>query len=181
MIKIYENLNLQDLDGEVWKVIKDFSDYQVSNIGRVKRVVPDKYNRKLRILKQWKCKNYLAVELNGKTYKVHRLVLMAFKPVFNMNELQCNHIDGNKKNNLLENLEWCNNSENQKHAFKIGLENNIGENNPHHKLTEQEVIKIKLLLKEGILTQQEIANIFGISRKTISDIKIGKTWNHIEI
>jgi len=42
------------------------------------------------------------------------------------------------------------------------------------------MIQIKLLLKEGILTQQEIADIFGISRLTISNIKNKRNWNHIE-
>jgi hypothetical protein len=47
------------------------------------------------------------------------------------------------------------------------------------KLTEEQVIQIKLLLKEGILTQQEIADIFGISRCTISAIKNEKRWVYI--
>jgi predicted XRE-type DNA-binding protein len=54
-----------------------------------------------------------------------------------------------------------------------------GEYNPNHKLTEDQVVQIKLLLKEGILTQQEIADMFGISRSVISKIKNGKLWNNI--
>ncbi len=56
-----------------------------------------------------------------------------------------------------------------------------GEKHPRHKLTEQQVIQIKLLLKEGILTQQEIADMFGVSRQTISLIKTGKIWSHIKL
>lgn len=43
---------------------------------------------------------------------MHRLVLLAFRPVKNSRELEVNHIDGNKINNCLENLEWCTSSEN---------------------------------------------------------------------
>lgn len=63
-MEIYENLDLQDLDGETWKTIEDFPDYSVSNFGRVKRSITDKCNRKLKILKQYfdKC-GYLRVVL----------------------------------------------------------------------------------------------------------------------
>lgn len=65
--------------------------------------------------------NFSLINGKKKTYRAHRLVLMAFKPVDNMENLEVNHIDGNKKNNKLENLEWCTSSENQIHAFKTGL------------------------------------------------------------
>ena len=56
--------------------------------------------------------NYQIINLSKldgskRTFRVHRLVMMAFNPVENMDELEVNHIDGNKKNNKLENLEWC--------------------------------------------------------------------------
>jgi predicted XRE-type DNA-binding protein len=56
-----------------------------------------------------------------------------------------------------------------------------GESSPNHKLTEEQVIQIKLLLKEGILTQQEIADIFGVSQMTISRIKNEKRWKYIKL
>ena len=55
------------------------------------------------------------------TYSVHRLVLMNFNPVENMDTLQVNHIDGNKANNHVDNLEWCNYSQNMIHAHTTGL------------------------------------------------------------
>lgn len=67
-------------------------------------------------------KGYLLVDLGVKrrAIKVHRLVALAFIPNFN-NYPQVNHIDGDKRNNNYKNLEWVNNSMNQIHAFKLGL------------------------------------------------------------
>jgi len=56
-----------------------------------------------------------------------------------------------------------------------------GENNLNSILTEEQVIQIKLLLKEGILTQQEIADMFGVKQTTISAIKNKRSWSHIKI
>lgn len=52
---------------------------------------------------------------------VHRLVLQHFKPCENMDKLQVNHIDGNKDNNCINNLEWVTDSENKFHAYNKGL------------------------------------------------------------
>ena len=69
-------------------------------------------------------KGYLGVRiyknLKGKTFKIHRLVAQAFIPNPN-NLLQVNHIDGDKENNRVDNLEWCTCEENMKHSYKIGL------------------------------------------------------------
>ena len=102
---------------EIWKTIKDYEQYKVSNLGNVKRN---------KILKQNTRVGYFAVNLckNGKmkTLQVHRLVAQAFIP--NPNNLpQVNHKDGNKKNNKVENLEWCSAKYNVRHAIKTGLKN----------------------------------------------------------
>lgn len=49
--------------------------------------------------------NFMKIDGKKKTYRAHRLVLMAFKPIDNMDKLEVNHINGNKKDNRLENLE----------------------------------------------------------------------------
>lgn len=99
---------------EVWKDIKGYEGlYQVSNMGRVKslgRVDGSNHRLYEKILKLKKRNNYLGIDLhkNGelRTYSVHRLVAQAFIP--NPNNLpQVNHIDENKINNQIDNLEWC--------------------------------------------------------------------------
>ena len=102
--------------------------------------------------------------------------MMAFNPTKNMNKLEVNHIDGNKKNNKLENLEWCTTSENQIHAFKIGLkEARKGEESNFSKLTKKDVKKVFELRERGLL-QREIAEIVGCTRSNISYILKGKSW-----
>lgn len=111
-----------------------------------------------------------------KTFRVHRLVLLAFRPVKNSRELEVNHIDGNKINNCLENLEWCTSSENQKHAFANGLNGGKkGEKSNFVKLKQTDIQKIFELRKQGY-TQKEIAQVFNCTRSNISYILNKKTW-----
>ena len=120
--------------------------------------------------------NFSTEDGKKKTFRAHRLVLMAFKPMENMDKLEVNHIDGNKKNNKLENLEWCTSSENQKHAFRTGLQKaRRGETSNFSKLTQEDVKKVFELRKKG-LTQEQIGNIVGCTKSNISCILKGKTW-----
>lgn len=100
---------------ERWTVIDGYEKYEVSNFGRVR-------NEKKAILKPVKSNGYLAVNLYNdlgiRQVKVHRLVGMAYLPR-NQSQTQINHIDGNKHNNKLSNLEWCTASENSMHAHRI--------------------------------------------------------------
>ena len=84
--------------------------------------------------------NFSLLSGGKKTFRVHRLVMMAFKPVDNMENLQVNHIDGNKTNNTLNNLEWCTASQNQRHAFDTGLsKSRRGESSNLSKLTQKDI------------------------------------------
>ena len=98
-----------------------------------------------------------------KNHYVHRLVGEAFlEPPENVNQNQINHIDGNKNNNHLSNLEWVSPSENFNHAVRTGLINNIV-------LIEEEHKKVMAYLYiHTKLTQSEIADVFDVSDATVS-------------
>lgn len=116
---------------EEWKTIPGFGGrYEVSNIGRIRSYANGRHGNKdgFVVLKQKKIRGgYLQVNLympngNGKQYckLVHRLVAEAF--VLNPNDLPVvNHMDGNKVNNMADNLEWVTVSENRFHAVRNGL------------------------------------------------------------
>lgn len=62
---------------------------------------------------------YLCAVVDKRHKSIHRFILESYKPRSDMHSLDVNHIDGNKQNNELENLEWCTRSENIKHAIKM--------------------------------------------------------------
>lgn len=113
-----------------------------------------------------------------KCFKVHRLLMETFNPIENSKKLQVNHIDGNKTNNHIDNLEWCTRNENLRHAFKIGLERNDGERNPSHKLKEKDVIDICERLKNKE-TLEAIAKDYYVTKGCIAHIKQKRTWRSI--
>lgn len=106
---------------EIWKDIKGYEGkYQVSNYGNVKSL---NYRRTKteKVLKPWDAgRGYLQVVFTRKKYAIHRLVAETF--ISNPNHYSdVNHIDGNKKNNHVDNLEWCTRKHNIQHAWKLGL------------------------------------------------------------
>ena len=116
---------------EIFKDIKGYEGiYQISNIGNVKSLQSGK--EKI-LVQQVDQKGYRTIKLykdgSNKRFKVHRLVAEAFIP--NPNHLpQVNHIDENKENNIIENLEWCTNQYNStyssgKRVIKCDKDGNI--------------------------------------------------------
>lgn len=127
-------------------VIKDFPDYIITDTGEV---FSCNYHRcgKAKIIKQHLRGKYLCVRLykNKLSYNklVHRLVAETFIPNPE-NKEQVNHIDGNKLNNNLSNLEWSTRSENMKHAYRVLKTqpnkpwlNKFGKDNCHSKIILQ--------------------------------------------
>jgi len=180
---------------EEWKLIPNSKNYAISNFGRTKRL---KKRRWMKMNKCWSIKpekiltpstqnskGYVRIRVHYKNYSrmesIHRLVALEFKVNPNINEFnQVNHIDGNKTNNYWRNLQWCNNSMNQKHNFdKLNYKAPNGDNASRSKLRESEVLQIPLLLKTNKL--QEVANIFNVAKTTISEIKAGRSWKHLNL
>lgn len=121
------------MDNEIWKDIIGYEGYyQISNQNRVKSLSRsvrknDSYTPYIIPEKIMACAigstGYYMVVLEKnkvkKLWKVHRLIAIHFIPNPN-NKPNINHIDANRRNNRIENLEWCTQSENIKHAYNIG-------------------------------------------------------------
>ena len=89
---------------------------------------------------------------------------------------EVNHIDGNRANNGVKNLEWVTGSENLKHGYRTGLIP-VGSKRKLAKLTEAQVAEIKLL--KGKESQESIAKRYGVSQSAIYFIFKGVTWSHV--
>jgi len=181
---------------EIFKTIRNFPDYKVSNYGRVKT-----NSRKVRYVhaitgkehfRTTECK-FLKVHENKRTgykfcqlYKqkkmynitVHSIVASTFLERQSSLDV-VNHKDGNKHNNVVENLEWCSNEYNHEHAKKTGLKAK-GSDIKNSKLNDSSVYAIKYFLKKG-LSKSELSKAFNVSRATIILISQNKIWKHIAL
>ena len=169
---------------EIWKPIIGFEGlYEVSDRGRIKRVKGFRACKD-RILKPYaNHRGYLLIGLYKNSCvvgkQIHRLVLEAFIESC-PEQKECNHKNGIKTDNRLENLEWVTHSQNEKHKYNtLGYIGPRGERQGNSKLTTIEVLAIRQLCKRGY-NQSRIAEWFNVTRGTINDIYNGKRWKHIE-
>lgn len=139
---------------EVWKDIKGYEGlYKISNTGKIKsyhtRGNHQKVGKEHYITPSKTTTGYYKVELmkehKRRGYKLHRLIALAFIPN-PLNKPYINHIDGNKLNNSLSNLEWCTQKENVNHAYNAGL------------------------IPKNAISKEELHNLYMIKRKSISEI-----------
>jgi hypothetical protein len=172
---------------EIWKDVIGFEDsYQVSNLGNVKAKSKITWNGKCNCVRKEKPMrlnsksagyNMVNLKRNGKIKHclVHRLVADAFIPNKN-NKPTVNHIDGNKLNNIVSNLEWATRSEQNIHASKLGLKKFQGVHHSQHKLNDSQVIMIRHHAKNGDIPK---GLDYGVSDVTIKDVINRRSWKHI--
>lgn len=163
---------------EVWKEIEGYEGhYQVSTLGNVASI---KTGRPVMMKLQNHSGGYKQVKLckpnKIKIERVHRLVASAFISNFE-NKPQVNHINGDKTDNRVGNLEWNTPIENTRHAFKNGLVNVYGENHRASKISNKQAEFILNNYKTYSLSY--LAKKFNVSDACIRDIIKGR--RHIKL
>lgn len=170
---------------EEWRPVVGYEGwYDVSNLGRVRRVMPSPWAKVGRILTAGlDGPGYLHVMLtrNGKTTtsSLHRLVARAFHGA-PLPGQEVNHLNGVKTDDRAENLEWVTRSENHKHAFRIGLKSHanrfVGIKNGRAVITDLDAARIRSL--KGVARQVDLAREYGITQGHVSRIQRGVAWHH---
>ena len=173
---------------EEWRSVSGYEGlYEVSNKGRVRRTgkaygaaVPGKilgygdggvgYVKVRLYTGNCKCK----------TFRVHHLVLAAFVGPC-PDGMVCNHKNGIKSDNRVENLEWVTYSQNTQHGFDVlHRDTPRGEGHGMAKLSEDQVIEIRRLYLTGNYSQHQLAKMFNIGRRGIQAVVTLGTWKHIK-
>jgi hypothetical protein len=165
---------------EVWKVSPSFSDYEVSSLGRVRRLSWSKFSKPGRIINSHRMKNgYYNIVLYKASVRsnvsLHRLVCEAFHGDAPTQDHEAAHGDGVKSNNTSLNLRWATKLENEKDKIKTGTLI-MGEQHCRSKLSEQDVIYIRTCGKRT----KDLAVQFGVRPNHITDLKRGRHWKHLE-
>jgi len=168
-----------DLTGEIWKVINGYPDYEISNKGRVKalskvrnsihgtrttreKIITQHYNKLL---------GYIYVNMYQKgmptSRSLHRIIAINWIPNPE-NKREVNHIDGNKQNNSIENLEWMSSLENTRHSFTTNSKKSLV-------LNIEKAEEIREMHKMG-MTNSQIALVLGIQRKMAWRVVTNQSW-----
>jgi hypothetical protein len=122
---------------------------------------------------------YRFVALKGgvcRKHYVHRLVMEAFAGPGPGKDV--NHIDGDKTNNRLSNLEYCDRLHNVRHAIATGLQDNSGENNGMNKYSSQAIVAAHRMVQRGS-TYAAAARATGVSTGVIKLVARGIRWKHL--
>lgn len=165
---------------EIWKDVVGYEGlYLISNTGKVKSLGKNVdiglgriQFKPERILKPGLASNgYFTVAICKNRAQtstcLHTIIAKSFIP--NPNNFRCvNHIDGNKTNNAIENLEWCTHKRNSQHAYEIGIRK------PFRKVTSDQVIQIRAMKKIGV-RNLELAAMYEVTVATINGIVNYKT------
>lgn len=172
---------------EIWKPISGLEDrYEVSTHGRIKSI------RNNLIMKPIKRKHgYLGIQLHGfkdtnrgmKTFSIHRLVAEAFIPNPNNCE-EVNHIDEDKTNNMVENLEWVTHMENSNRGTRAKRIGEANINNPLRSKVVAQYTKDGELIREFPSLSEVTRNYGYLNSNIIRSIRVGGTaygyvWKYV--
>lgn len=163
----------------IWKYVyinNIITNYKVSNTGSIFNIKTSNY-----LMGSHDSRGYVVVSIYSKeklySKKIHRLVAEAFIPNPE-NKPQVNHIDGDKKNNHVSNLEWVTCVENIHHAINTGLRDLKGINSSSNVYSEKQVHDVCKLLEKN-KTPKEISELLNVPRNLINRIKYLGKWKHI--
>lgn len=167
---------------EIWKDVNGFEGrFKVSNHGRILSINGKYKGEKILSPVLQKSTGYFSATLRDcgkfRNVRVHILVCEAFLEKPNIPNVCVNHKDGNKLNNRLDNLEWTSMKGNAEHAKRMGLTDNRGQKSGVSKLKDHQAIEIKYKLSH--LTDDQVAELYPISRRHVNDIRRGVYWAHI--
>lgn len=162
-----------------WSIVKDFPNYKISEIGEVVNLTTGK-----NVATPLHQHGYLCVRLwnKGKTRlcKIYRLLAIQFIPNPE-NKREVNHLDGNRMNHSLSNLEWTTASENMKHAVKNGLSKGQFKKGFDHqkaKLSKEDVYEIRRLRESG-MKHRLIGEKFNITMDHACRIANKKLYSYV--
>lgn len=168
---------------EVWKRIEDYPDYEVSNLGRIRRSAPNQRGQFAgRVMKPVDNGNgYHGVCLHQGGFKkrhyVHRLVCAGFNGPAPSEKHEVAHKDGSRSNNQASNLRWATRSQNHDDKRRHGTAQQ-GVAHGNSKLTDADVHQIRstpTIHGSG----RALARQYGVSPALISAIRTGRLWTHI--
>ena len=167
---------------EQWLPVVCHPAFEVSNLGRVKALPWEQRHwcgkmipHPEKILTQSRHSGgYSLVSLrDGKKHYVHRLVMATF--VGDAGSQDVNHIDGDKTNNRLDNLEYCDRLHNVHHAIATGLQDNGGESNGMNKYSAEAITAAHRMVQLGS-SQAEAARATGVAKSTVQKVVTGDLW-----
>ena len=145
--------------------MREHPGFEINRMGDIRAVNPT-YR-----VERWKGSGgYLNVTFytnnNRSMDSVHRAVAKQFRPNENASKLVVHHKDADRQNNCIDNLEWCTQSENSRHA--------------HSKLTDEDILNIRRLSKGGCSRKQIHAAYNFVSQAVINDVISYRTFKYLE-
>jgi len=171
-------MNLQ----EIWKSVDGYPNTEVSNLGNLRSLFRGVIKPRATYVNK---NGYEMVGLQNKSERKHKRVHVLVSEAFigpKDKNMDVNHIDGNKLNNTLDNLEYMSRSDNCKHAFRLGLSytpfRERGESHCRSILSNSDVLSMRDKFSHGE-TRRNLATEFCVSYYTVWDITERRSWTHI--